>query len=118
MTAPQIVILDGFTLNPGDNPWTAMNALGHVENYDHSTPEQAIDRCRNATIVVVNKTRLDSTFFRQSPSVRFVAVSATGWDSEMLCYPHTFWCDGQAYLLYNGNAFGRQGFGVAVMERG
>lgn len=45
-------------------------------------------------------------------------VSATGWDSEMLCYPHTFWCDGQAYLLYNGNAFGRQGFGVAVMERG
>lgn len=80
MTAPRIVILDGFTLNPGDNPWTAMNTLGNVEIYDHSTPEQAIDRCRNATIVVVNKTRLDITFFRQSPSVRFVAVSATGWD--------------------------------------
>lgn len=46
-----------------------------------------------------------------------LAVSDTGWDSEMACYPHAFWCDGQAYLLYNGNAFGRDGFGVAVLER-
>ena len=35
----------------------------------------------------------------------------------MLCYPHVFSCDNQVYMLYNGNAFGRQGFGVAVMER-
>ena len=44
-------------------------------------------------------------------------VSVSGWDAEMLCYPHVFWCDEQAYMLYNGNAFGRHGFGVAVMER-
>jgi sucrose-6-phosphate hydrolase SacC (GH32 family) len=44
-------------------------------------------------------------------------VSPSGWDAEMLCYPHAFWCNGQAYLLYNGNAFGRDGFGVAVMAR-
>jgi hypothetical protein len=44
-------------------------------------------------------------------------VSPSGWDADMLCYPHVFWCDQQAYMLYNGNAFGRQGFGVAVMER-
>lgn len=43
-------------------------------------------------------------------------VSPSGWDAEMLCYPHAFWCRGRAYLLYNGNAFGRHGFGVAVME--
>lgn len=43
-------------------------------------------------------------------------VSPSGWDSEMLCYPHVFWCERQAYMLYNGNAFGREGFGVAVME--
>ena len=35
----------------------------------------------------------------------------------MLCYPHVFACGGQMYMLYNGNAFGRDGFGVAVMER-
>ena len=43
-------------------------------------------------------------------------VSATGWDSDMVCYPHVFACDGHAYLLYNGNAFGRHGIGVAVAE--
>jgi hypothetical protein len=44
-------------------------------------------------------------------------VSASGWDADMLCYPHVFWCDQRAYMLYNGNAFGRHGFGVAVLER-
>lgn len=39
------------------------------------------------------------------------------WDSEMLCYPHAFECDGTVYLLYNGNEFGRYGFGLAVLER-
>lgn len=43
--------------------------------------------------------------------------SADGWDSDMLCYPHVFWCGERAYMLYNGNQFGRHGFGVAVLER-
>jgi hypothetical protein len=38
------------------------------------------------------------------------------WDSEMQCYPHVFECDGQIYLLYNGNEFGRLGFGAARLE--
>jgi sucrose-6-phosphate hydrolase SacC (GH32 family) len=45
-----------------------------------------------------------------------IDVSETGWDSDMLCYPHVFECDGRAYLLYNGNEFGRYGFGMAVLE--
>jgi hypothetical protein len=45
-----------------------------------------------------------------------IDVSPSGWDADMLCYPHVFWCDGRAYMLYNGNAFGRDGFGVAVLE--
>jgi len=44
-------------------------------------------------------------------------VSPSGWDSDMLCYPHVFWCGAKAYMLYNGNQFGRSGFGVAVLER-
>ena len=43
-------------------------------------------------------------------------VSAEGWDSDMLCYPHVFWCGDRACMLYNGNEFGRAGFGVAVLE--
>lgn len=45
-------------------------------------------------------------------------VSATGWDSGMQCYPHVFECDGEVYMLYNGNAFGREGFGLAVLDKG
>lgn len=45
-----------------------------------------------------------------------IEVSSDGWDSKMQCYPHTFECDGRIYLLYNGNEFGRYGFGLAILE--
>jgi len=45
-----------------------------------------------------------------------ITVSKEGWDSDMLCYPHVFNCDDKIYLLYNGNEFGRYGFGIAVLE--
>jgi hypothetical protein len=38
------------------------------------------------------------------------------WDSDMRCYPCIFEMDGQVYLLYNGNEFGRYGFGLARLE--
>jgi len=44
-------------------------------------------------------------------------VSPGDWDSDMVCYPHVFECDGTVYLLYNGNEFGRYGFGLAVLKR-
>lgn len=43
-------------------------------------------------------------------------LSESGWDSEMMCYPHLFEMDGRTYMLYNGNEFGRYGFGVARLE--
>lgn len=46
-----------------------------------------------------------------------IDVSDEGWDSQMQCYPHIFECHGQVYLLYNGNEFGRYGFGLAVLEK-
>jgi predicted GH43/DUF377 family glycosyl hydrolase len=45
-----------------------------------------------------------------------IDVSDEGWDSDMMCYPNVFEADGKHYLLYNGNEFGRHGFGVAVLE--
>ncbi len=46
-----------------------------------------------------------------------IGVTEGAWDSDMLCYPHVFEMDGEIYLLYNGNEFGRFGFGVAKLER-
>jgi hypothetical protein len=45
-----------------------------------------------------------------------IDVTEGDWDSDMLCYPHVFEFDSKVYLLYNGNAFGRYGFGLAVLE--
>jgi len=45
-----------------------------------------------------------------------IDVSENDWDSDMLCYPHIFQCNGKIYLLYNGNNFGKYGFGLAVLE--
>ena len=45
-----------------------------------------------------------------------IDVSPDGWDSDMQCYPNVFECEGNIYLLYNGNEFGRLGFGLAVLE--
>lgn len=44
-----------------------------------------------------------------------IDVSESGWDAEMISYPHLFRCDGKVYLLYNGNAFSKGGFGLAEM---
>lgn len=45
-----------------------------------------------------------------------IDVSAEGWDSQMQCYPHAFELDGKVYMLYNGNGFGEQGFGLAMLD--
>jgi sucrose-6-phosphate hydrolase SacC (GH32 family) len=47
-----------------------------------------------------------------------IGLSEDGWDSEMMCYPHLFESNGNVYLLYNGNEFGRTGFGLAVLDQG
>ncbi|MBI2824028.1 MAG: D-2-hydroxyacid dehydrogenase [Planctomycetia bacterium] len=80
MASPKIVVLDGATLNPGDNPWTDLEALGNVVVYDHSLAETVVSRSRGATVLVINKVKLSREFFQQVPDVRFVAVTATGAD--------------------------------------
>ncbi len=45
-----------------------------------------------------------------------IDVSDEGWDAQMQCYPHTFALDGKVYMLYNGNEFGRLGFGLAMLD--
>lgn len=45
-----------------------------------------------------------------------IELSETGWDSEMMCYPHIFQIDDKVFLLYNGNGFGKYGFGFAELD--
>lgn len=50
------------------------------------------------------------------PTPQGLELSNEGWDSEMMCYPCVFECDQKLYLIYNGNSFGKSGFGLAVWE--
>lgn len=55
------------------------------------------------------------SFLRKDDEVG-IDVSETGWDSEMICYPFIFNHKGKRYMLYNGNKYGKTGFGIAVLE--
>lgn len=76
----KIVVLDGYTLNPGDNPWTAVEALGETVVYERTSAEDVVDRAAGADVLVINKVRLSGETLIQLPRLRFIAVTATGYD--------------------------------------
>jgi glycerate dehydrogenase len=75
-----IVVTDGYTLNPGDNPWDTLAALGELTIYERSAANEVVNRCREADILVVNKTPIREAALGQMSRLRFIAVSATGFD--------------------------------------
>ncbi len=76
----KLVVLDGYTLNPGDNPWDAIAAMGDLTVYDRTPAEQIAARAAGAEIVLTNKTPLDALVLAALPSLRFIAVLATGYN--------------------------------------
>lgn len=80
MTSPRMVALDGYVLNPGDNPWDPIEAQGDLVVYDRTAPEEILERAQGASILMTNKTRLDAETLRALPDLKFIAVLATGYD--------------------------------------
>jgi glycerate dehydrogenase len=80
MKPKHIIVTDGFTLNPGDNPWSDIEQLGTLAVYDRTAPQELVPRCREADILIVNKTLVRLDAFAALPRLRFIAVSATGFD--------------------------------------
>ncbi len=76
----RIVVLDGYTLNPGDNPWTELAQLGELVVHDRSAPEEVLERAAGAHIVITNKTVLDGKTLAALPDLRFISVLATGYN--------------------------------------
>ncbi len=76
----RIVVLDGHTLNPGDNPWDALEKLGALTVYDRTAPALVVERAAAADVVLTNKTLLDAAAIAALPRLRFVAVLATGYN--------------------------------------
>jgi glycerate dehydrogenase len=76
----KIVVLDGYTLNPGDLSWDALRALGEVAVFDRTPPEQVAARSADAEIIVTNKALLPREVIAALPKLRFIAVTATGFN--------------------------------------
>jgi glycerate dehydrogenase len=76
----QITVLDGHTLNPGDNPWDPVAEHGELTVYDITPPDQILERARDADILLTNKTPLDASTLAELDDLRFVSVLATGYD--------------------------------------
>lgn len=76
----KIVILDGFTVNPGDLSWSALESLAEVEVYDRTSEDQIVPRCKGAEIVLTNKVVLDSSVLNQLPRLMYIGVLATGYN--------------------------------------
>ncbi len=78
--APVIVALDGATLNPGDNPWDAVAALGDLTVYPRTPLAELPQRASAADILLTNKAPLSADTLAALPRLKFIAVTATGFN--------------------------------------
>ncbi len=76
----KIVILDGRTLAPEREAWAGLDRFGNVELYDVSLGDQVAARASGATVLITNKSPISAALIEISPALRFVTVTATGFD--------------------------------------
>jgi len=79
----KIVVLDGYTENPGDLSWEGLEKLGDLTVYDRTdvkNEQEIISRIGNAEVVITNKTPVRKNILDACPSVKYIAVLATGYN--------------------------------------
>ena len=76
----KIVVLDGFTLNPGDLSWEGIEKLGDLTVYDRTTLEEIENRAYDCEIIFTNKTPLSMETLKMLPKLRYIGVLATGYN--------------------------------------
>lgn len=78
--AMNIVILDGYTLNPGDLSWSKLSEVGEVTVYNRTPNNLIVERAVEAEIILTNKTPLSKEILAQLPKLKYIGVLATGYD--------------------------------------
>ncbi|MCC8145727.1 MAG: D-2-hydroxyacid dehydrogenase [Bacteroidales bacterium] len=76
----KIVILDGYTLNPGDLNWNAFKDLGECFIYDFTKPEEVLERSAEAEVLITNKTVLPAEIINHLPDLKYIGILATGYN--------------------------------------
>lgn len=75
-----IVILDGYTLNPGDLTWAPFEALGTLRYFDRTPVDQTVEYARDAEVVITNKAPVTGDMMAQLPALKYIGVTATGFN--------------------------------------
>ena len=76
----KIVILDGYSANPGDFSWKALENMGELTVYDRTKPQETVERAKDADIVLTNKVLLGKKEIELLPQLRYIGVLATGYN--------------------------------------
>ena len=76
----KIVILDGYTLNPGDISWDGFETLGDFTMYERTSLDKIIEHSENAEIILTNKTVINKDTIEQLPNLKYIGVLATGYN--------------------------------------
>lgn len=100
----KITITDGYTLNPGDLSWSTLSKFGDIVYYDRTAPSEAIGRCRDAEILIVNKTIISKEVISAATNLKMIAVAATGFnciDIQAATERHIPVCNVPVYGTYS-----------------
>ena len=74
----KIVVLDGYTLNPGDLSWDLLKQLGDVVIYDRTPNDKILERSKDAEVLLTNKIPLEGHILEQLSFLKYIGVTATG----------------------------------------
>ncbi|HQS04679.1 MAG: glycerate dehydrogenase [Sphingobacteriales bacterium 17-39-43] len=85
----KLVVLDGYTLNPGDLNWEGIKKFGDLEVHDRTPESQIVERCQGAEIIFTNKTPLREAILSQLPDLKYIGVLATGYNVVDVDYAKT-----------------------------
>jgi glycerate dehydrogenase len=83
-----LVVLDGYTLNPGDLTWDELKVLGPCDIFDRTSQDELLRRAAHADILLTNKTELTRQHFAQLPALKYIGILATGTNIVDLAAAH------------------------------
>ncbi|PJJ84718.1 D-2-hydroxyacid dehydrogenase [Mucilaginibacter auburnensis] len=76
----KIVVLDGYTLNPGDISWDSLMQMGDVTIYDRTPVEQVVERAKDAEAILTNKAKVTKEHIDKLPALKYIGILATGYN--------------------------------------
>lgn len=105
----KIIILDGYTTNPGDLSFDKLKDFGDLTVYDRTSKEEVVKRVGEAEIVITSKTPIDKETLDACQSIKFIVVLAAGYDIVDIAYAKKI-----GIMVSNTPAYGSKGIAQMV----